>query len=114
MALAASAQPLLALPASAQLPSAASSDYSLDGAPIPLSLALHVPGEAPLDIAAEGEIAIAADSDKLSFEELRVDISGATAEPVAASAASDACRLAIWIAPNMLTLASAGMSISMP
>lgn len=73
-----------------ELRSLQASGLNLEGAPIPLALVLHVPGETPLDIAAEGEIAIAADSDTLSFEEIRLDISGATAEPVALTLAGTA------------------------
>jgi uncharacterized protein involved in outer membrane biogenesis len=66
-----------------ELRSLEASDLNLDGSPIPLALRLHLPGDAPLDVALAGSVALAQGEDRLSFQDLRVDVTGATAEPLA-------------------------------
>jgi uncharacterized protein involved in outer membrane biogenesis len=58
------------------------SDLNLGGRPIPLSLNLRIPGDQALDVGLQGDIAVDQKADMVNFQELELQVKGATSSPL--------------------------------
>lgn len=55
---------------------------NLEGAPIPLELAMTLPGEQPIEVAAAGEVSVALDEQRAELAAIEVAVRGALREPL--------------------------------
>jgi uncharacterized protein involved in outer membrane biogenesis len=62
---------------------------NLDQQPIPLSLALRVDGEQPIDITLEGNVSISQESQRVRLDDIQLIVGGITAQPLEITANGD-------------------------
>ena len=67
-----------------EITSLEASGLNLDGSPIPLKLALRIPGETAMDVSLEGQIAVSQESESVDFSDLDIVVTGATPKPLTA------------------------------
>ncbi|NND66593.1 MAG: AsmA family protein [Halioglobus sp.] len=60
----------------------AATGLNLEGTPIPVELTLQLPGEAPINVALEGDFSISLDAQEAELVDVEVAVSGALKEPL--------------------------------